>query len=66
MPTVNGQQDLLVGGHQISTFTDSRYPCGRTLDLRVGLGEWCDPLPFGGFGEAVGASVGEDDVGVVE
>ncbi len=36
-PNVNGQQDVLAGGHQVSTLTDSRSPCGRTLDLRVGV-----------------------------
>jgi len=62
---VNGQQDLRVGGHRFSVLVDSRIPGGRTRVLRVCSGQWCDSFPVGGFGEAVGAAFGDDDVGVV-
>ena len=62
---VNGQQVLRVGGHRFSTWADTRIPGGRTRVLRVGSGQWRDSFPVGGFGEAVGAAFGDDDVGVV-
>jgi hypothetical protein len=35
---VNGQQDFLVGGQEISTPVDRRVPCGRTADLLLVVG----------------------------
>lgn len=41
--SVNGHQDLPVGGHQTSRPTDNRNPGGRTADLRVKLSSAAPP-----------------------
>ena len=63
---VKGQDEVLSGGLETSTWADSRNPCWWPGDLLVGSGQGFDSLAGEGLLKAVRVALGGDQVGVVE
>ena len=62
---VNGHQDFLVGGHEISWLMAIRGPGGWPSSLGE-VRSVAPPLAGQGLGEPVAVALGQDQVGVVQ
>ena len=62
---VKGQDEVLSGGLETSTWADSRNPCWWPGDLVVGSGQGFDSLAGEGLLKAVRVALGGYQVGVL-